>query len=215
VSDKIISSNSKICKNTILYFLGMQIPENYKYLINFQINLKKLINSGQYFNQIVTPNFSDLNYKFKKLDPILGVNTFVIGYIAKIIDINILNILPKTKLSPSNIKKIYFDTLDKIYNVNGSEILNYIIFNNKNLTLNKNIHKFTLNFGVGSFAAILDYIEFQKYNNLNQVHLYNFLKEKDNENLINKLNATLYVQFNNKEIDKNKLFINSLCNCCF
>ena len=68
MSDKIISSNSKICKNTILYFLGMQIPENYKYLINFQINLKKLINSGQYFNQIVTPNFSDLNYNFKKTD---------------------------------------------------------------------------------------------------------------------------------------------------
>ena len=215
MSDKIISSNSKICKNTILYFLGMQMPENYKYLINFQINLKKIIYSGRHFNQIVTPNLSELNYNFKKLDPISGVNTFVIGYIAKIIDINILNILPNSKLSPSYIKKIYTDILDKFYNTNGSEILDYIIFNNKNLTLNKNLYKFTLDFGVGSFAAILDYIEFEKYNNLSQVHLYNFLKEKDNTNLINKLEATLYVQFNNNEIKKNQLSINSLCNCCF
>ena len=208
---KSLSSNIDLCLNTILYFVGLQIPGNYKKIVNYGVSIKKISSYQNYdFIQIEKPNLSNLDVRFDKLDTIKGTSSFVVGYISKIIDLNITNNIFNSRIDRSNIKKIYLSIFNTFYKISGEEIFDFAIFNNQNIMFNCDYSKITSCFGLGSYAAIWDHQLFERDLALNNGYLYSYLSDKDNTSLIRNLENVLIAQFNKKEIFKNHLYINSL-----
>ena len=206
-----LSSNIDLCLNTILYLVGLQIPGNYKKIINYGVNIKKVTSNKDYkFIQIEKPNLSNLNLKFEKLDSIKGSSSFVVGYISKIIDLNVINNIFNTRIYRSDIKQIYLSIFNTFYKIGGEEIFDFAIFNNQNIMYNSDYSNITSQFGLGSYAAIWDHQLFERDFALNNGYLYSYLSDKDNTLLTRNLENVLIAQFNKKEIFKNHLFINSL-----
>ena len=206
-----LSSNIDLCLNTILYLVGLQTPGNYKKIVNYSVNIKKVSSYKDYeFIQIEKPNLSNLNLKFEKLDSIKGSSSFVVGYISKIIDLNVINNIFNTRIYRSDIKQIYLSIFNTFYKIGGEEIFDFAIFNNQNIMYNSDYTNVTSHFGLGSYAAIWDCQLFERDLVLNNGYLYSYLSDKDNTLLIRNLENVLIAQFNKKEIFKNHLYINSL-----
>ena len=206
-----LSSNIDLCLNTILYLVGLQTPGNYKKIVNYSVNIKKVTSNKDYeFIQIQKPNLSNLNLKFDKLDSIKGSSSFVVGYISKIIDLNIINNIFNSRIYRSDIKQIYLSIFNTFYKISGEEILDFAIFNNQNVMFNSDYSNVTSHFGLGSYAAIWDHQLFERDFVLSNGYLYSYLSDEVNTLLIRNLENVLIAQFNKKEILKNHLFINSL-----
>ena len=206
-----LSSNIDLCLNTILYLVGLQTPGNYKKILNYGVSIKKISSNKNYdFIQIEKPNLSNLDLKFDKLDPIKGSSSFVVGYISKIIDLNITNNIFNSRIYRSDIKQIYLSIFNPFYKISSEEIFDFAIFNNQNIMFNSDYSNVTSHFGLGSYAAIWDHQLFERDFALNNGYLYSFLSENDNTLLTRNLENVLIAQFNKKEIFKNHLFINSL-----
>ena len=206
-----LSSNIDLCLNTILYLVGLQTPGNYKKIINYDVNIKKISsNNNCQFIQIEKPNLSNLDLKFDKLESIKGSNSFVIGYISKIIDLNITNNIINSRIYKSDIKQIYLSIFSTFYKISGEEIFDFAIFNNQNIMYNSDYSNVTSHFGLGSYAAIWDHQLFERDFALNNGYLYSYLSDKDNTLMMRNLENVLIAQFNKREIFKNHLFINSL-----
>ena len=183
----------------------------YKKILNYGVSIKKISSYKNYdFIQIEKPNLSNLDLKFDKLDPIKGSSSFVVGYISKIIDLNITNNIFNSRIYRSDIKQIYLSIFNTFYKINGEEIFDFAIFNNQNIMFNSDYSNVTSHFGLGSYAAIWDHQLFERDFALNNGYLYSFLAENDNTLLTRNLENVLIAQFNKKEIFKNHLFINSL-----
>ena len=206
-----LSSNIDLCLNTILYLVGLQTPGNYKKIINYAVNIKKISsNNNCQFIQIEKPNLSNLDLKFDKLESIKGSNSFVIGYISKIIDLNITNNIINSRIYKSDIKQIYLSIFSTFYKISGEEVFDFAIFNNQNIMYNSDYSNVTSHFGLGSYAAIWDHQLFERDFALNNGYLYSYLADKDNTLMMRNLENVLIAQFNKREIFKNHLFINSL-----
>ena len=206
-----LSSNIDLCLNTILYLVGLQTPGNYKKIINYDVNIKKISsNNNCQFIQIEKPNLSNLDLKFDKLESIKGSNSFVIGYISKIIDLNITNNIINSRIYKSDIKQIYLSIFSTFYKISGEEVFDFAIFNNQNIMYNSDYSNVTSHFGLGSYAAIWDHQLFERDFALNNGYLYSYLADKDNTLMMRNLENVLIAQFNKREIFKNHLFINSL-----
>ena len=206
-----LSSNIDLCLNTILYLVGLQTHGNYKKIINYGVSIKKISSNKNYdFIQIEKPNLSNLHLKFDKLDPIKGSSSFVVGYISKIIDLNITNNIFNTRIHKSDIKQIYLSIFNTFYKISGEEIFDFAIFNNQNIMFNSDYSNVTSHFGLGSYAAIWDHQLFERDFTLNNGYLFSYLSDKDNTLLTRNLENVLIAQFNKKEIFKNHLYINSL-----
>ncbi len=206
-----LSSNIDLCLNTILYLVGLQTPGNYKKIINYDVNIKKISsNNNCQFIQIEKPNLSNLDLKFDKLESIKGSNSFVIGYISKIIDLNITNNIINSRIYKSDIKQIYLSIFSTFYKISGEEVFDFAIFNNQNIMYNSDYSNVTSHFGLGSYAAIWDHQLFERDFALNNGYLYSYLSDKDNTLMMRNLENVLIAQFNKREIFKNHLFINSL-----
>ena len=206
-----LSSNIDLCLNTILYLVGLQTPGNYKKILNYGVNIKKVTCNKDYkFIQIEKPNLSNLNLKFDKLDSIKGSSSFVVGYISKIIDLNITNNIFNSRIFRSDIKQIYLSIFSTFYKIGGEEIFDFAIFNNQNIMYNSDYSNVTSHFGLGSYAAIWDHQLFERDFALNNGYLYSYLADKDNTLMMRNLENVLIAQFNKREIFKNHLFINSL-----
>ena len=206
-----LSLNIDLCLNTILYLVGLQTHGNYKKIINYGVSIKKISSNKNYdFIQIEKPNLSNLHLKFDKLDPIKGSSSFVVGYISKIIDLNITNNIFNSRIYRSDIKQIYLSIFNTFYKISGEEIFDFAIFNNQNIMFNSDYSNVTSHFGLGSYAAIWDHQLFERDCALNNGYLFSYLSDKDNTLLTRNLENVLIAQFNKKEIFKNHLYINSL-----
>ena len=79
------------CKNTLLYLLSLQIPGNREKIIKCE---RKIIycksSAGTIIKQVENPNIFLFEKELVKLDLIDAADAFVIGYIAKTIDIGIM-----------------------------------------------------------------------------------------------------------------------------
>ena len=84
--------NLDLCKNTILYFLALQIPGNRQNVLNHHCKATNFISSaGTVVKNIEVPNLLIAEKGLSKIDLVDGVDPFVIGYLAKTIDIGIIN----------------------------------------------------------------------------------------------------------------------------
>jgi hypothetical protein len=92
MNNSIILKNLDLYKNTIIYLLAIQIPGNREQLLESSPKVIQLNSSARtIFKQIANPNFTYLEQKLINLDLVDGVYAFVIGYLAKTIDIGIMN----------------------------------------------------------------------------------------------------------------------------
>jgi len=203
--------NLNFYRNSILFFVGIQIPDNYENIKNFQYEFTKLeLPNRKFFFQITKPNFSEIKFKFIKLDLVLGVNSFVLGYISKIIDIYISYSLNYHVQNKYQTHKFYELIFDDLYCVPGNEILDFLILNNKSLVENKNANKSLLNFGIGSFAALYDYSTFLKNNNKFNTFLGCYLNNENKKLLIRNIEKILIDNIYKKKLLLSDLFINNI-----
>ena len=80
------------CKNTLLYLLSLQIPGNREKIIKCEPKIIYCKSSaGTIIKQVENPNIFLFEKELVKLDLIDATDAFVIGYIAKTIDIGIMN----------------------------------------------------------------------------------------------------------------------------
>ena len=209
----LLYTNLNHYKNTIKFLIGIQIPENYINIVNLKSEFTKLkLPNNEFFFQVTKPNFKELKFKFKKLNPIIGVNSFVLGYVAKIIDIYISHssiYYIKNKIST----RIFFQSiLNNFYNLSSDEILYFLILNNKNLVNNINPNLSTLNFGIGSFAALYDYSSFLNNNKNFNTYLSYYLNSSHKKYLIKRIENNLIDNIYCKKLYINDLYINSITN---
>ena len=90
-SSVVLKSLNK-CKNTTLYQLAMQIPGNRERIFKCTPKITYSTSStGKIIKQVENPNFLLFEKELVKLDLMYGVDAFVIGYLAKTIDLGIMN----------------------------------------------------------------------------------------------------------------------------
>ena len=201
--------NLEICKNTILYLLAIQIPNNTN--IN---KLKNKISKGisptsNFFYQIEEPNLITSNQKFVHIDLIEGADKFVFGYVSKLIDIYIMNNYSKFIVKRIQILSMFKSVFHYFYKLSGSEMLHYLVVDNQEFIENDDANLNIQRFGLGSFAALYDYQKFEE----NKTYLPEFLSLyliKSKQLIINTLEKKLIAQINNKEIYKNDLYITTI-----
>lgn len=201
--------NLEICKNTILYILSIQIPGNFNIA-----KLKPRITIGispasTNFYQIEKPNLIMNNQKFTHIELFDAADTFVLGYLAKLIDIYVMNNYSKFIAKKSQIPCMYRSILNNFYSLSGGEILHYIITDNEQFIENDNAGLNIQRFGIGSFAALHDY---QKFENNKAVYpkFLNLYLTKHKDIIIKILEERLIEQIDKKEIYKNDLYITTL-----
>ena len=114
----------------------------------------------------------------------------------------------------SNSKNIHIPIMFKsilkdFYFIDAKEILSNIIQNNYYFIKQTNADPATLKFGLGSFAALSDYMSFE-HNDYSSINgLYHYLT--NNKKLVMKnFEMQLNRQINNDEIYKNDLYISTL-----
>ena len=201
--------NLEICKNTILYFLGSQVPGN-ESILEGEIKLSKGISpASTQFYEIEEPNLIMMDKKIMHIDLIDAADTFVMGYISKTIDIYVMNNYSKFIAKKSQIPSMYRSIFQYFYSLTGSEVLHYIIRHNEQFIENDNANIGIQRFGLGSFAALYDYQKFEidKYSKPSFLLLY-LIKSK---NLIIKIiEEQLIEQIEKKNIYKNDLYITTL-----
>jgi hypothetical protein len=201
--------NLEICKNTILYLLAIQIPGNSK-ILNYKSKITKGTSpASTNFYQIVSPNLIMNNQKFTKLNIIDAADTFVKGYIAKMTDIYIMNNYTKFIAKKSQVPSMYRSVLNNFYFLSGSELLYYITLDNEQFIGNDYADTGIQRFGLGSFAALYDYENFEK-NNLSLPNFLNLYLTKNKDLIIQILEDKLIDHINKKEIYKNDLYITTL-----
>ena len=210
MNNSIILKNLNLCKNTILYLLAIQIPGNRKQLLESSPKVIQLNSSaGTIFKQVANPNFTYLELKLINLDLVDGVDAFVIGYLAKTIDIGIMNNYQKFIAKNTQIPLMFRSIINNFYVIDGSEILCNIIQNNHYFIRQTAPDSTTLKFGLGSYAALNDYIKFEKNSSFFPKYLHLYLTHKKNiimSDIEEQLNHEIY----NKTIYKNDLFITTL-----
>ena len=201
--------NLEICKNTILYLIGIQIPGN-KNLLNFKAKISRGVSPATtYFNQVEEPNLIMSDYKMVEVDLVDGADKFVIGYISKFIDIYVMNNYNKFITKNSQVPPMFRSILKNFYNLKGSEMLHYVVLDNQEFIENDNANLNVQRFGLGSYAALYDYQKFEDNKNSKPEFLYLYLTKQKNI-IINILEERLIEQIKNKEIYKNDLYITTI-----
>ena len=198
------------CKNTLLYILSLQIPGNRDRIYKCE---PKIIycksSSGNIIKQIENPNIILFENELVKLDLVDGADAFVIGYIAKTIDIGIMNNYQKFITKNIHIPIMFKTILRDFYIIDAQEILCNIMQNNYYFIKQTDADPTTLKFGLGSFAALSDYINFEHNKNPSIESLYLYLT--GNKKVIMKnIEMELNRQIDRDEIYKNDLYISTL-----
>jgi len=198
-------NNLDKCKNTLLYLLSLQIPGNREKILKCEPKVIYCESSaGTIVKQIVNPNIILFEKELVKIDLIDGADAFVIGYIAKTIDIGIMNNYKKFITKNIQIPLMFRSLIKDFYVVDAQEILCNIAQNNHYFINQIDPDENNLKFGLGSFAALSDYLNFEHnyYPTFETLYLY----LTDNKKIIMK-NVEIEV---NKKIDKNEIYKNDL-----
>tara|TARA_B100000676_G_scaffold287041_1_gene317194 strand:+ start:222 stop:872 length:651 start_codon:yes stop_codon:yes gene_type:complete len=198
-------NNLDKCKNTLLYLLSLQIPGNREKILKCKPKIIYCESSaGTIVKQIVNPNIILFEKELVKIDLIDGADAFVIGYIAKTIDIGIMNNFKKFITKNIQIPLMFRSLIKDFYVVDAQEILCNIAQNNYYFINQIDPDENTLKFGLGSFAALSDYLNFEHnyYPTFETLYLYLTYNKK----IIMK-NVEIEV---NKKIDKNEIYKNDL-----
>ena len=202
--------NLDLCKNTILYLLALQIPGNRESILKHDFKASNLISSaGTVVKNIEVPNLLIAEKGLSKLDLVDGVDPFVIGYLAKTIDIGIINNFNKFVTKNIQIPMMFRSIISNFYVINSSEILFNITQNNYYFIKQIDPDPTTLKFGLGSYAALIDYLNFEREKYQSRENLFHYLtcnKKKVMKNIESGLNQ----QITNNDIYKNDLYISTL-----
>ena len=198
------------CKNTLLYLLSLQIPGNREKIIKCEPKIIYCKSSaGTIIKQVENPNIFLFEKELVKLDLIDAADAFVIGYIAKTIDIGIMNNYQKFITKNIHVPIMFKSILRDFYIIDAQEILCNIIQNNYYFIKQTNADLTTLKFGLGSFAALNDYMSFEHNDYPSIESLYHYLT--GHKKLVMKnIEMELNKQIDNDEIYKNDLYISTL-----
>ena len=198
------------CKNTLLYLLSLQIPGNREKIIEYETKITYCKSSaGTIIKQIENPNIFLFEKELIRLDLIDAADAFVIGYIAKTIDIGIMNNYQKFITKNIHIPIMFKSILRDFYIIDAQEILCNIIQNNYYFIKQTNADPTTLKFGLGSFAALNDYMSFEHDDYPGIESLYHYLT--GNKKIVMKnIEIELNKKITNDEIYKNDLYISTL-----
>lgn len=208
-SSVVLKSLNK-CKNTTLYQLAMQIPGNRERVFKCTPKITYSNSStGKIIKQVENPNFLLFEKELVKLDLMYGVDAFVIGYLAKTIDLGIMNNYHKFITKNLQVPLMFKSILKNFYIVDSQEILCNINQNNYYFINQKEPDSITLAFGLGSFAGLSDYLSFENSNYPVIESLYLYLT--DNKKMVMKnIEVELNKLIDNDEIYKNDLYISTL-----
>ena len=198
------------CKNTLLYILSLQIPGNREKIFKCEPKITYCKSSaGTIIKQVENPNIALFEKELVRLDLLDAVDAFVVGYFAKTIDIGIMNNYQKFITKTLHVPIMFKSILRNFYAIDSQEILSNIIQNNYYFIKQTNADPTTLKFGLGSFAALSDYLNFEHNDHLNIRNLYNYLT--NNKKLVMKnIEMQLNRQIDKDEIYKNDLYISTL-----
>ena len=123
--------NLELCKNTILYLLALQIPGNREGILQDDFKASNFSSSaGTVVKNIEVPNLLIAEKGLSKIDLVDGADPFVIGYLAKTIDIGIINNFNKFVTKNIHIPMMFRSIISNFYVINSSEILFNITQNN-------------------------------------------------------------------------------------
>tara|TARA_B110000196_G_C21029095_1_gene606684 strand:+ start:212 stop:841 length:630 start_codon:yes stop_codon:yes gene_type:complete len=188
----------------------MQIPGNREKTLNNNQKISYFYSSAETnVKNIEEPNLLLSEERLFKLDIINGADSFVIGHKAKTIDIGIINNYQKFVTKNIQIQLMFKSIINNFYVINGSEILVNITQNNYYFIKQKNPEPTTLKFGLGSYTALNNYLNFEKVNYQGKESLYQYLtynKKKVMKDIEIKLNN----QIGKNDIYKNDLYIYQL-----
>ena len=210
MENNVTLKNLNTCKNTILYQLALQIPGNRERIFRCDPKITCVKSStGKIVKQVLNPNFVLFEKELVKLDLIDGVDAFVIGYLAKIIDVGVMNNYHKFITKNIQVPLMFKSILKDFYLINSQEILCNIMQNNYYFIKQENADPTTLEFGLGSFAALSDYLSFEqkKFPLIENLYLY----LTNNKKMVMKnIELELNNLIENDEIYKNDLYISTL-----
>ena len=202
--------NLDLCKNTILYLLALQIPGNRESILKHDFKVSNLISSaGTVVKNIEVPNLLIAEKGLSKLDLVDGVDPFVIGYLAKTIDIGIINNFNKFVTKNIQIPMMFRSIISNFYVINSSEILFNITQNNFYFIKQTDPDPTTLKFGLGSYAALIDYLNFERENYQSRENLFHYLT-CNKKKVMKDIESGLNQQITNNDIYKNDLYISTL-----
>ena len=202
--------NLDLCKNTILYLLALQIPGNRESILKHDFKASNLISSaGTVVKNIEVPNLLIAEKGLSKLDLVDGVDPFVIGYLAKTIDIGIINNFNKFVTKNIQIPMMFRSIISNFYVINSSEILFNITQNNYYFIKQTDPDPTTLKFGLGSYAALIDYLNFERENHQSRENLFHYLT-CNKKKVMKDIESGLNQQITNNDIYKNDLYISTL-----
>ena len=202
--------NLDLCKNTILYLLAIQIPGNREGILKDDFKASNLISSaGTVVKNIEVPNLLIAEKGLSKLDLVDGVDPFVIGYLAKTIDIGIINNFNKFVTKNIQTPMMFRSIISNFYVINSSEILFNITQNNYYFIKQTDPDPTTLKFGLGSYASLIDYLNFESSNHQSRDSLFYYLT-CNKKKIIKDIESELNQQITKNDIYKNDLYISTL-----
>lgn len=209
MNNSITLKNLEICRNSILYFLLIQIPGNENIISSKKKFSKNKSPAGTLFYQVDEPKLTLSDININKIDLIDAADKFVLGYISKFIDIYVMNNYSKFIAKKSQVSSMYRSIFHSMYILSGAEILHYMINDNNEFIENDNANFNIQRFGIGSFAALYDYLQFTD----DEITLPSFLNlylTRSKDLILKVLEEKLIEQINKKDIYKNDLYITTI-----